>query len=118
MCGATKESADFAQNPTGAFVEGVSPRRWRDVFSLLLGPHGHAMFLRPDGLTCPRAPTGANVVRQREPWADPMDTNRLLIIAAAIVLALVLVWYLLPRSTPTAPTATPPPATTPAQPQQ
>ena len=80
--------------------------------------HGHVTFLRPDGLTCPRAQTGANVVRQREPWADPMDTNRLLIIAAAIVLALVLVWYLLPRSTPTAPTATPPPATTPAQPQQ
>ena len=77
-----------------------------------------AMRFRPDGLTCPRAQTGTNVVQQREPWADPMDTNRLLIIAAAIVLALVLVWYLLPRSTPPAPTATPPPATTPAQPQQ
>jgi hypothetical protein len=89
-----------------------------DACSLLLGPHGHVMFLRPDGLTCPKAPRGANVVRQREPWADPMDTNRLLIIVAAVVLALVLVWYLLPRSTPTAPTATPPPATTPAQPQQ
>jgi hypothetical protein len=79
---------------------------------------GLRMRFRPDGLTCTGAPTGANVVRQREPWADPMDTNRLLIIAAAIVFALVLVWYLLPRSTPTSPTATPPPATTPAQPQQ
>jgi len=68
------------------------------------------------GLTCLRARSGANLVGQ-ENKGGPMDTNRLLIIAAAVVLALVLVWYLLPRSTPTAPTANPPPATTPAQPQ-
>ena len=30
-----------------------------------------------------------------------MDTNRLLIIAAAVVLALIIVWYLLTGSTPT-----------------
>ncbi len=46
-----------------------------------------------------------------------MDTNRLLILAATVVLALIIVWYLLPGSTPNVPTATPPPATAPAQPQ-
>jgi hypothetical protein len=46
-----------------------------------------------------------------------MDTNRVLIIAAAVVLALILVWYLLPTSPSTeGPTPTPP-ATTPQQPQ-
>jgi hypothetical protein len=39
-----------------------------------------------------------------------MDTNRVLMIAAAVILALILVWFLLPASPPTeAPT---PPATT------
>ena len=40
-----------------------------------------------------------------------MDTNRVLIIAAAVVLALILVWYVLPTSTPTdGPMLTPPAA--------
>ncbi|MEX2167497.1 MAG: hypothetical protein WD852_10855 [Methyloceanibacter sp.] len=40
-----------------------------------------------------------------------MDTNRVLIIAAAVVLALILVWYVLPTSTPTdGPMPTPPAA--------
>ena len=53
-----------------------------------------------------------------------MDTNRVLMIAGAVVLALILVWYLLPVSPPTeAPTTTPPattqtPPATPEQPPQ
>ena len=63
----------------------------------------------------------SNVVSQRrvrqEIWGDSMDTNRLFIIAAAIAVALLIVWYFLPGSTPTAPTASPPPSTAPEQPQ-
>jgi hypothetical protein len=63
----------------------------------------------------------SNVVSQAKGAArdrgDPMDTNRLLIIAAAVAVALLIVWYFLPGSTPTAPTVSPPPATAPEQPQ-
>ena len=57
--------------PTGALklrARGVRRDHGVTCFSLLLGPHGHVMFVRPEGLTCSRAPRGANVVRQREPW--------------------------------------------------
>jgi hypothetical protein len=56
--------------PTGAVklrARGVRRDHGVTCFSLLLGPHGHVMFVRPEGLTCSRAPRGANVVGQREP---------------------------------------------------
>jgi hypothetical protein len=46
-----------------------------------------------------------------------MDTNRVLIIAAVVVLALINVWYLLPASTPTEEPTAGPPATAPQKPQ-
>jgi hypothetical protein len=53
--------------------------------------------------------------RQAGEFEKAMDTNRVLIIAAAAVLALILVWYALPTSPPTdGPT---PPASAPQQPQ-
>ena len=51
--------------PTGALklrARGVRRDHGVTCFSLLLGPHGHVMFVRPEGLTCSRAPRGANVV--------------------------------------------------------
>ena len=57
------------------------------------------------------------VFSDSEPMGEAMDRNRMLIIAAAVVVALVLAWYLVPAPTPTEePPATPPPATAP-QPQ-
>ena len=63
-----------------------------------------------------RLAAAGRLLERAKTFSDREPTNRLLIIAAAVVLALILAWYLLPASTPTAPTATPP-ATTPEQPQ-